>query len=129
MSIVPAKLHHVSRQTLKLEETRRFYTDVLGFKEISRPTLPFPGAWLYGAGIQIHLIQEPFDAPPEAVNTRENHIAFLVSDLDAAENVLKQNNVSYHRQTVPGRPTAQMFFRDPDGWLIELGTYPAVMDQ
>ena len=35
MTIVPAKLHHVSRQTQKLDETRRFYVEVLGFRELS----------------------------------------------------------------------------------------------
>ena len=78
MSIVPAKLHHVSRQTQKLDETRRFYVDVLGFRELSsRPNFPFRGAWLYGSGIQIHLIDEPYHETAGPPNPRENHIAQL----------------------------------------------------
>ncbi len=129
MTLQPAKLHHVSRQTLKLEETRKFYTDVLGFREISRPPFSFGGAWLYGAGIQIHLIEEPFTPPDRSLNTRENHIAFAVPDMEAAEETLKAHGVEYRHNVVPERGTNQLFFRDPDGWMIELGLFPKVMDQ
>jgi catechol 2,3-dioxygenase-like lactoylglutathione lyase family enzyme len=129
MTITPAKLHHVSRQTKKLDETRRFYVEVLGFREITRPPFSFRGAWLFGAGIQMHLIDEPFDAPPETLNTRENHIAFAIEDADAAEAALKERGINYRRNTVPERGTSQIFLRDPEGWLIELGVFPPVMDQ
>ncbi|HVW84356.1 MAG TPA: VOC family protein [Bryobacteraceae bacterium] len=129
MTIVPAKLHHVSRQTQRLDETRQFYVDVLGFREISRPPFSFRGAWLYGAGIQMHLIEATFEAPDMAINGRENHIAFAVEDMDGAEELLKQRGIHYKRNVVPERGTNQIFFRDPDGWLIELGLYPAVMDR
>ena len=129
MTITPAKLHHVSRQTKKLDETRKFYVDVLGFREIPRPPFSFGGAWLFGAGIQMHLIDEPFDNPPETLNTHENHIAFAVDDVDAAEEALKTHGIKYRRNIVPDRGTNQIFFRDPEGWLVEIGAYPAVMDR
>ena len=129
MPVALEKLHHVSRQTQNLEATRRFYVEVLGFQEISRPAFPFKGAWLFGAGIQIHLIEEPFAAPPEAINTRENHIAFAIDDVDAAARMLEDHEVAYQRKIVPDRGTNQIFFRDPDGWLIELAKYPPVMNR
>jgi catechol 2,3-dioxygenase-like lactoylglutathione lyase family enzyme len=130
MTIVPEKLHHVSRQTRKLEETRRFYIEVLGFRELSsRPNFNFGGAWLYGAGIQIHLIDEPFPDPPVEINSRENHIAFRIHDMNAAEQVLKDRGIVYRRQTVPERNSDQIFFRDPEGWMIELGPYPNPIDR
>ncbi len=128
MTIVSPKLHHVSRQTQKLAETRRFYVEVLGFRELSRPGFNFPGAWLYGSGIQIHLIDEPFTAIGGPPNSRENHIAFQIDDPDAAEQTLKHHGIAYHRQkSLSGNE--QIFFRDPEGWMIELGNYPAEMDQ
>jgi hypothetical protein len=30
---------------------------------------------------------------------------------------------------VPDRGTNQLFFRDPEGWMIELGPYPDAIDQ
>jgi catechol 2,3-dioxygenase-like lactoylglutathione lyase family enzyme len=129
MTIVPAKLHHVSRQTRKLDETRKFYVDVLGFREITRPPFSFGGAWLFGAGIQMHLIEEPFTPPDMTLNTRENHIAFAIDDMEAAEEALKEHGVPYRHNVVPERGTNQLFFRDPDGWMIELGLFPKVMDR
>jgi catechol 2,3-dioxygenase-like lactoylglutathione lyase family enzyme len=130
MTIVPAKLHHVSRQTQKLEETRRFYVDVLGFRELpSRPNFPFRGAWLYGSGIQIHLIDEPYgessNKPPDP---SENHIAFMIEDLDAAEETLKQHGIGYLRRQSRDGKSEQIFFRDPEGWMVELGNYLLPMD-
>jgi catechol 2,3-dioxygenase-like lactoylglutathione lyase family enzyme len=119
MTIIPAKLHHVSRQTRQLDVTRQFYVDVLGFREITRPPFSFRGAWLFGAGIQMHLIEEPFDAPPETLNTRENHIAFAIDDGDAAEAALKQRGINYRRNVLPERGTNQIFFR----------VFPPVMDK
>jgi catechol 2,3-dioxygenase-like lactoylglutathione lyase family enzyme len=123
------KLHHVSRQTQRLEETRKFYVDVLGFREISRPAFNFGGAWLYGAGIQIHLIEEAFSPQSTDINTRENHVAFQVEDIAASEEVLKAHGVEYRHNVVPERGVNQLFFKDPDGWMIELGPFPNVMDR
>ncbi|MGD1072515.1 MAG: VOC family protein [Bryobacteraceae bacterium] len=129
MSIVPAKLHHVSRQTRKLDETRRFYVDVLGFRELSsRPNFPFRGAWLYGSGIQIHLIDEPYHETGGPPNPRENHIAFLIEDMDAAEQTLVAHGISYRRQQAADGRSEQIFFRDPEGWMVELGNYRLPID-
>jgi len=129
MSIVPAKLHHVSRQTRKLDETRRFYVEVLGFRELSsRPNFPFRGAWLYGSGIQIHLIDEPYRETAGPPNPRENHIAFLIEDMNSAEETLKQHGISYRRQPSADGKSEQIFFRDPEGWMVELGNYRLPMD-
>jgi catechol 2,3-dioxygenase-like lactoylglutathione lyase family enzyme len=129
MTISPVKLHHVSRQTQKLDETRKFYVDVLGFRELTRPPFLFAGAWLYAAGIQIHLIEAEFPLQDMALNPRENHIAFAVEDMTAAEEALKEHGVPYRHNVVPERGTNQLFFKDPDGWMIELGLYPQVMDR
>jgi catechol 2,3-dioxygenase-like lactoylglutathione lyase family enzyme len=129
MTIAPTKLHHVSRQTLHLDETRRFYVDVLGFREITRPPFGFAGAWLYGAGIQIHLIEEPYAPTTMDLNTRENHIAFAVEDMVASEEVLMSHGIPYRHNVVPERGTNQLFFKDPDGWMIELGPFPNQMDR
>ena len=43
-------LDHYNVSTRKLDETVRFYVDVLGFVNGPRPPFDFPGAWLYSAG-------------------------------------------------------------------------------
>ncbi len=129
MPITLEKLHHVSRQTRNVETTRNFYVDVLGFREITRPPFDFKGAWLFAGGIQLHLIEEPFEQQPATINSRENHIAFAIDDIDAASAWLDEKKIQYQRRVVPERGTGQIFFRDPDGWLIELAKYPSVMDR
>jgi catechol 2,3-dioxygenase-like lactoylglutathione lyase family enzyme len=120
-------LNHVARTTKDLAASKRFYIEVLGCKEISRPPFTFNGAWLYVAGMQFHLIEDL--STPEAlttINTRENHIAFSVDNVDAWEQRLRRLNIPYKRQTIPGRGIHQIFFRDPDGWLIEVGKYGTI---
>ena len=35
-------VNHVGRTTKRVEESRNFYRDVLGFREVSRPNFDFP---------------------------------------------------------------------------------------
>jgi glyoxylase I family protein len=116
-------LNHIARTTKDLERSRRFYIDVLGCREISRPAFNFPGAWLYVAGLQFHLIED-LTTPdsPATINTRESHIAFRVADLDAMERRLQALHVPYKRSGIQDRRIDQIFFRDPDGWMIEIGS-------
>jgi len=119
-------VHHISYITHNLEASRRFYCDVLGFEEIERPEFSFPGAWLFNHGVQIHLI-EPGDKPaPEGseVQTRKDHIAYKVSDIDAARARLEEFGIEYKESLVPQTNVTQIFFLDPDGNHLELGCYP-----
>jgi catechol 2,3-dioxygenase-like lactoylglutathione lyase family enzyme len=116
-------LNHIARTTKNLEASRRFYIEVLGCKEISRPAFSFAGAWLYVAGLQFHLIEDlTMTTGPKAINTRESHIAFHVDDLDAMEERLREHGVPYLRSAIQDRKIDQIFFHDPDGWMIEIGS-------
>lgn len=128
MSLAIESLNHVAVATKRLNESRRFYIDVLGAKEISRPNFSFGGAWLYLAGIQIHLIEQGSPAGRGEINTRGNHFSFAVPDVDAAEERLKQHGITYIRKLIEDRGIHQIFFHDPDGHTIEVGKY-GIIDQ
>jgi len=115
--------NHVSVQTKQLAESRKFYVEVLGAKEISRPAFSFGGAWLYLAGVQIHLIEQGSPAGRGEIDTRGNHFAFQVGDVDEAERRLQQLGVVYKRKLIEDRGIHQIFFQDPDGHTIEVGRY------
>ena len=116
-------LNHVALRTRNLEASRQFYIDVLGCREISRPPFDFAGAWLYVAGMQFHLIEDPeTPLPSPEIATRVNHIAFHVNDLDAMAERLTAHGIPYRSSTIPERNIRQVFFRDPDGWTIEIGS-------
>jgi catechol 2,3-dioxygenase-like lactoylglutathione lyase family enzyme len=120
-------LHHVARLTKHLEESRAFYRDVLGFREIPRPDFHFGGAWLFNYGLQIHLIvNEGIADPAGPIQTRDHHLAFFAPDIDAVERALDDHHVEFRVNIQTGTGLKQLFFRDPDGHHIEVGTYPAV---
>ncbi len=118
-------VHHFGRLTKRLEESRMFYREILGFREIQRPNFDFDGAWLYNYGVQIHLIVNPAAPDPVGeINSRVDHVALHVDDLDAARDRLIAAGIPFKENSVPGRNIRQLFFRDPDGHHIELATYP-----
>ena len=126
-------MNHFGRQTRDIEKAKQFYRDVLGFRDIERPPFPSPGAWLYNCGVQLHLIDvdayssEP--APRDPINLRENHLAFAVADIECMEQRLKEHGIEYVQALIPERGTPQLFFRDPDGWMIEVGRYDFPIDR
>ena len=118
-------VNHIARLTRHLEESRAFYRDVLGFREIERPNFNFSGAWLFNYGVQIHLIVDENAPQPEGeISTRDAHVALHVIDIDRAARQLEEHGIEYRRNYVPQRNVTQLFFRDPDGYHIELGNYP-----
>ena len=118
-------VHHVGRLTKRLDESKAFYRDVLGFREIERPNFDFPGAWLHNYGVQIHLIVNPAAGDPTGeIQTRVNHLALYVEDLDAAEQLLKEHGIAYRTNFVAKTGVKQLFFLDPDGHHVEIGAYP-----
>jgi catechol 2,3-dioxygenase-like lactoylglutathione lyase family enzyme len=122
-------LNHVARPTKRLDESRRFWIDVMGAHEITRPGFSFRGSWLYLAGIQIHLIEDAAAPnPSDVINTRARHMAFAVSDVNTAETALQAHGIAYKRSLIADRGIHQIFFHDPDGHMVEIGKY-GVIDQ
>lgn len=115
-------LDHVSFPVRDLERSVAFYRNVLGLAPIPRPDLPFPGAWLGGAGgIQVHLIVPPEGAPlgspPPSLNPLGGHVAFAIADYDAVVAALHAAGIE---TLEAGTEVGQLWVRDPDGHLIEL---------
>jgi glyoxylase I family protein len=127
---LPVKaLHHVGITTQSLAESIAFYTDVLGFRAIERPEFDFKGAWLFGLGFQIHIIERPDLAAASAsdeIDTKALHLALAVADVEVhagVEQRLKEMGIRYVNQVNAGG-IPQIFFQDPDGRHIEIGVYP-----
>ena len=116
-----AGMNHISFPVRDLERSRRFYEGVLGLAPLPRPSLPFPGAWLGGNGIQVHLIVPPEGAPlgnpPPSLNPLAGHVAFTIADYDAVVAALRAAGVE---TLEAGSEIGQLWVRDPDGHLIEL---------
>ncbi|CAN6336430.1 unnamed protein product [Urochloa humidicola] len=121
-----ASLNHISIVCRSVEESLRFYTDVLGFVPIRRPgSFDFDGAWLFNYGIGIHLLQseDPGSLPEKTeINPKDNHISFQCESMAAVERRLKELSIPYVQRCVEegGINVDQIFFHDPDGFMIEI---------
>ncbi|KNA15128.1 hypothetical protein SOVF_101080 [Spinacia oleracea] len=119
-------LNHISLLCHSIEESISFYRDVLGFFPIRRPgSFDFNGAWLFGYGIGIHLLQapEPEKLPKKTeINPKDNHISFQCESMGAVEKKLKEMEIKHVRARVEegGIYVDQLFFHDPDGFMIEI---------
>ena len=131
-------LDHCSIRTVKLNETRAFYVDVLGMADGDRPDFPFPGNWLYVDGHPVvHLVGVDPDDPsglveylgggidPKALdgNGSFDHIAFRATDAPGLIERLKKINVPYRERQVPNMDLYQLFLEDPNGITVELNYF------
>ncbi|TKY48089.1 nucleobase-ascorbate transporter 3 [Spatholobus suberectus] len=119
-------VNHISLICTSVEQSINFYQNVLGFFPIRRPgSFDFDGAWLFGYGIGIHLLQaeDPNIVPRKTViNPKDNHISFQCESMGAVEKKLEEMEIEYVRATVEegGIIVDQLFFHDPDGFMIEI---------
>ncbi|KAK3028257.1 hypothetical protein RJ639_037591 [Escallonia herrerae] len=108
-------LNHVSYICKSVARSAKFYGDVLGFVLVKRPSsFDFEGAWLFNHGIGIHLL-EVDDVPEKkgAINPKDNHISFQCSNMEAMQYVTAEVKEG-------GVTVDQLFFHDPDGYMIEI---------
>ena len=77
----------------------------------------------------IHLIHDlhlQIDSGP--LNTRRAHFAIQCVDIEGARARLAQAKIETVERTLPDHGYQQIFFRDPDGNVIEIGEWPDVQD-
>ena len=125
-------LDHVFIGAADLERSRRFYLDVLGFEELPRPPVPFPGYWLgVGGRVQIHMGPSnsadvaAFYASAAASGSPRHtgvidHVAFSAADPCGVRARLDANGTAYRRRAFPLAGIYQILVEDPDGVCIEL---------
>lgn len=136
------KLAHFSVRTTDIEASKRFYVDILGFKEGFRPPFEFPGLWLYRGGDEadfgvVHIIGIDRDDPAGLAaylgdkvegslhgSAAVDHLAFLATDLVDMYRRLNAAGLEFRERTVPSLGLHQVFVEDPSGVTIELN-FPA----
>lgn len=124
------RIQHVGLVVADLDRSRRFYADALGLDEVPRPpNFAFDGAWFRFGGTEIHLLSDAHatggagqpDPGAGAERGMTHHLAFEVDDLEAARARLDENGVRLEGGPMPrGDGYVQVFFRDPDGHVLEL---------
>ena len=116
---------HINIATPRLEETRRFYVDVLGLREGYRPaSIAVEGYWLYAGERPIVHMQTTERDVVASTASALNHFAFDVDDLDALVARLERADYPFRRVDVAGTRIRQAFLEDPAGVRLELNENP-----
>jgi len=113
---------HINIATARLEETRRFYVEVLGFTLGPRPDFSIPGYWLRHDGQDlIHLmgVEQGSDAGGPV-----DHFALSLDDYDAMRAHLGRLGIAYREFAAPDGSRKQMMIKDPNGVTVELNWMP-----
>jgi catechol 2,3-dioxygenase-like lactoylglutathione lyase family enzyme len=115
-----------------IDDTKRFYCEVLGVAEGFRPDLGFPGYWLYAGGTPcIHIAEwETYKVFAEEagipISTRGagtgalDHIAFNAAGFDATVERLERLGIPMGSNVLDEIGLRHLYIRDPNGHVIEL---------
>jgi catechol 2,3-dioxygenase-like lactoylglutathione lyase family enzyme len=132
---MPAKrLDHYNIWSTRLDETVRFYVDVLGLTVGPRPPFGLPGAWLYDSTNSpvVHLVDvaKSTAADRAAAGNRDittlngsgaiDHVAFEASDFEDLCSRLRAAGLKYREDGIPSINLRQIFVNDPNGVQLEL---------
>ena len=119
---------HVTLIVTNVDASRKFYVELLGMSEVSRPEFDFPGAWFQIGNTMIHITLSDENSGLAGWGDREvkrpsrgHHLAYSTEDFDEALRLIQSNNVPVAAgpQTRPDG-ARQIYISDPDGHLIEI---------
>jgi len=126
-------LNHINLRAKDIHETRDFYRDVLGLTEGFRPNFPSFGYWMY-AGDEtavVHISDSVVDSDrrtnPDAMGYGLDHFALWAAGLNDQLAMLDKLGIKYDKRLAWNDTMVQVFFKDPNGVIIELG-YDAVKE-
>lgn len=125
-----ARLNHIAIYVVNLDKSTTFYRDIIGLDTIPEPFRDGRHTWFsIGPQSHLHVIS---GAAAATTHDKNNHLCFSVPSMDAFVSKLKKNNIAYEDwggkpQSITNRVDGihQIWFRDPDGYWIEINDdYP-----
>ncbi|SEI43987.1 Catechol 2,3-dioxygenase [Dyadobacter koreensis] len=111
--------NHLALQVKDIEASKAFYKDIIGLKPVQVPDdLKAIRGWFdIGNGQMIHLLAGR--TTPVVNDKNGSHFSIFIDSIDQAEKFLTAKNLKFHKQVRFDKVT-QIYFEDPDGYLIEL---------
>lgn len=119
------RLNHIALYVVNLEASTRFYRDIIGLDTIPEPFRDGRHTWFsIGPKSHLHLIS---GATATTDHDKNSHLCFSVASVSSFTEVLKKNNIEFEnwageKMTITKRVDGvqQIYFRDPDGYWIEI---------
>lgn len=120
-----ATLNHIALYVVDLQKSTAFYRDIIGLDTIPEPFHDGKHIW-FSIGIKshLHLIQ---GAVAPLQHPKNTHLCFSVASVDDFIRVLKKYKIEYENWAgEKGAVTTridgvkQIYFKDPDGYWIEI---------
>lgn len=122
---ITPQLNHVALYVYNLQKSTDFYTRIVGLDTIPEPFHDGKHTWLQiGPKSHLHLIQ---GATEITAHDKNSHLCFTVPSVTDFITVLDKNNIEYenwagekHAVTNRVDGVRQIYFRDPDGYWLEI---------
>ena len=123
------RIDHIALLVRDLEESARFWTEIVGIVEVPNPMGGTHIRWFeIGGGQRIHM--QAGDVSRTRVE-KQTHIALAATDFDAVLARLRAVGAAF--SDMPGTPGAvnvrpdgmrAIFLQDPNGYWIEINDFP-----
>jgi lactoylglutathione lyase len=118
-------INHIAISVTDLKQSVSFYSKITGLDSIPEPFKDGKHAWFsIGENISLHIIE---DAPATKSYYKNSHLCLSTVNLASFIERLKQNGIDFENvKGVKGEVTTrvdgvkQIYFRDPDGYWIEM---------
>lgn len=115
---------HYAILTKDLEQSSKFYLDVLGLPEVEDKTNLDHIRWFAMGGVELHLIEDKEYQVPDQIGV---HFALRVKDLDAFMRRMGRQEIEFKnwfgqvgRTNTRPDGIRQIYFKDPSGYWIEV---------
>ncbi|QRR01634.1 VOC family protein [Dyadobacter sandarakinus] len=112
-------LNHIALHVKDMPASKNFYQNIMGLAPIEVPdSLKAIRGWFNtGNGQMIHLLAGRTE--PVVNDKNGGHYAIFVQSIANAEQFLTAKKIPFHKQVRFGG-VVQIYFADPDGYLIEM---------
>jgi len=118
-------LNHIAHYVVNLKASTEFYMNVIGLDSIPEPFHDGRHTWLsIGCKSHLHLIS---GAKETGIKDKNSHLCFSVKSVSDFIKVLDKSKIEYEnwageKQAVTNRVDGvkQIYFKDPDGYWLEI---------